>query len=550
MAVGLAFGVGAVVIVPARMLLGSSERAEPLACAVAESCSLHPLRLVEFALPQSMGDAYGVFPAAAIVGESRLDGLPLSYSMYMGASVIALVLAAFGRGRRLALALAGLAGVALLLAFGKYTPVHAIFRRIVVPLAYMRYPEKYTVLVVAMLALLASLGVRRILSADPQPWRRTGILLVLIIAGGVLAVFSLPPAWVVFAVHGAVLGGLATLGMLAVHFLAARSSPLAPIVLVAVVVFDLCSAAWPLQGFGPRQIAGGPPPAARLALDRRSDPVAPPRLYRSNLTDQAVNKRAAAGSTPELEFREVETLITNTVNVWGIATLPGYDVAIPTLVDKVWDAGLAVGQSALRLLGADYAILPVADPAAARNDRPGLEPMMDPLPGSRLYRVPGALPRVFLARHAETLPDDQAVKRIFEADVVGGESVWLAPNNGLAGYSAPPGRGGTCSLESYGNNRVVAVCAARERSLAVFVEQYDRGWHAQVDGQPTRILRANLIMRALPLEPGMHRIVLEYRTPGLRVGTAISILCLLVLALLGLPRSRRQAPAGSPVPQA
>jgi hypothetical protein len=549
-AVVLAFGVGAVVIVPARMLLGSTERAEPLARAGAESCSLHPLRLVEFALPQSMGDAYGVFPAAAVVGEPRLDGLPLSYSMYMGASVLALVLAAFGRGRRLALALAGLAGLALLLAFGKYTPVHAIFRRMVLPLGYMRYPEKYTVLVVAMLALMASLGARRILSDEPQPWRRTGILLLLIITCGVIAAFALPAAWVVFAVHGALLGGLATLGMLAVHFLAARASPLAPIVLVTVVVFDLSSAAWPLLGFGSRHIASGPPPAARLALAGRSDPMAPPRLYRSNLTDQAVSKQAAVGSTPAVEFREVETLITNTVNVWGIATLPGYDAAIPTLVDKVWDAGLAVGQSALRLLGADYTILPVADPAAAKNDRPGLEPMMDPLPGSRLYRVPGALPRVFLARHAETLSDDQAVKRIFEADVVGGESVWLAPDNGLAELSAPPGRGGMCSLESYGNNRLVAVCAARERSLAVFVEQYDRGWHAQVDGQPARLLRANIIMRALPLEPGMHRIVLDYRTPGLRVGAAISILCLLLLALLGLPRPRWQAPAGPSVPQA
>ena len=38
----------------------------------------------------------------------------------------------------------------------------------------------------------------------------------------------------------------------------------------------------------------------------------------------------------------------------GNRTLPGYDAAIPALVDRVWNAGLAVGQSALRPLGADY----------------------------------------------------------------------------------------------------------------------------------------------------------------------------------------------------
>jgi len=534
----LAFGVGAVVIVPARLLIGSTERAAPLARAIAESCSLHPLRLVEFALPYSMGDAYGVFPAAAIVGEPRLDGLPLSYSMYMGASVIALVLAAFGRSRRLAWALGGLTALALLLAFGKYTPVHAVFRRVVFPLAYMRYPEKYTVLVVAMLALLASLGARRILSDEPQPWRRTGVLFVSIVACGVIAAFALPAAWIVFAVHGALLGGVATLGMLAVHVLAARSSRLAPIVLVAIVVFDLSSSAWPLQGFGPRQIASGPPPAARFALERRAQPAAPPRLYRSNLIDDTVKKWVPANSNAEGEFRLTQTLVTNTANAWGVATLPGYDAAIPVLADRAWEAGLAVGQSALRLLGADYAILPVNDPTAVKNDRPGLEPLVDPLPGARLYRVPGALPRVFLARHAQVLGDDEALRRLYEPDIVAGNSVWLAPVGDPPVSPAPPGRVGTCALESFGNNRVVALCAAQERGLAVFVEQFDRGWHATVDSQPARLLRANLIMRALPIEAGTHRIVLEFHTPGLGAGAVISVLSLLLLAALWLAGGR------------
>jgi hypothetical protein len=542
-AVVLAFAAGAVVIVPARMLLGSTERAGQLSRWVAESCSLHPLRLVEFALPQCMGDAYGIFPAASLIGELRLDGLPLSYSMYLGASVVALGLAAFGRNRRVAVAIGGLAGFALLLALGKYTPVHAVFRRIVFPLAYMRYPEKYTVLLVTMVALLAGLGAKRILSEEAQPWRRTGILLAIIIALGVIATFVLPPAWRLFAIHGALLGSLACLGILAVHFLAARASPLAPSVLVAVVAFDLAAAAWPLQGFGPRRIASELPLAARLALERRSAPQAPPRLYRSNQTDQAVNKWVPANSNAEGEFRLVSTLVTNTANAWGIATLPGYDAAIPALVDRVWDAGLTVGQNALRLLGADYAILPVTDPAAAKDDRPGLEPLLDPLPGARLYRVPLALPRVFLARHAEVLPDDQALRRIYEPEIIAGKTVWLAPDSAATVVSAPPGRAGTCALESYRNNRVVASCTADESGLAVFVEQYDRGWHATVDDQPARVLRANLIMRALPLTAGTHRIVLEFRTPGLGAGGVISLLSLLGLAMLWLGGGRRKSAA-------
>lgn len=551
LAVVLAFGVGAVIIVPARMLLGSTERSTPLSRDVAEACSLHPLRLIEFVAPQSMGDAYGDFPAASIVGEARLDGLPLSYSVYMGASVLALALAAFGRRRKLALAIGSLALAALLLAFGKHAPIYGLFRRIVFPLAYMRYPEKYTVLVVAALALLAGLGAKRILSGEPQPWRRSAVLLACIVAFGIVSYLTLPALWMIYAIHGALLGSIAVVGVLATQFLAARGSAIAPLLLIGVVAFDLAAAAWPLQGFGGQRLAREPPPAARLALQMRRDPVAPPRIYRSNEVNESVNRWVPANSNSDGEFRLVHTLVTNTVNAWGIATLPGYDAAIPALVSRIWDSGLSIGQHALRLLGADYVILPVAAPAVRPGDRPGLEPFLDPLPGARMYRVPGALPRVFLASHAEVVSDEKALSRIYEGDIVAGESVWLAPENNAQPLPAPPERAGNCRLESYENDRLVAICSARERSMAVFVEQYDRGWRATLDGQTVPILRANLIMRALPIDAGTHRIVFEYHTPGLALGACLSLLCLLLLAVLwvaGRPQGARTPPSPSPVP--
>ncbi len=539
LAVLLAVGAGAIVIVPARMLLASTERASALSPEVAERCSLHPLRLVEFVAPLAMGDAYGDYPAASIIGEASLGGLPLSYSVYLGASVLALALAALGRGQRLALALAVLLLAALALALGRYTPLHGVFRQVVFPLAYMRYPEKYMVLVVAAVALLAGMGAGRVLSVKPQPWHCSALLLACIIASGIVAYFTLPPLWMAFAIHGAMLGSLAVLGILAVHFLAARGSPIAPFLLVALVAFDLAGAAWPLQGFGGRRIASEPPPAARLALQLRTDAVAPPRVYRSNETDGAVNKWVTANSNTEGELRLVSTLITNTVNAWGVATLPGYDAAIPAQFGSVWHQGLNVGQNALRLLGADFAVLPVANPAMRNNDRSGLDPIFDPLPGARMYRVPGALPRVFLARHAEVLSDENALARVYERETVAGESVWLAPNEEARPLPASPGRAGECRLESYANSRLVAVCSAREPALAVFVEQYDRGWRATMDGRPVPLLRANLIMRAVAIAPGTHRIVLEFRTPGLAAGAVISALCLLLLGGLWILGGRK-----------
>ena len=531
MAVLLGVGASSITLLPTGLLAGSTERSTPFPADVAERCSLHPLRVAELALPGSMGNAYGEYPAAAVIGEPKLDGLPLSYSVYLGASVVALILAAFGRGRRTAWMLGVLLLAALLLAFGKYTPLYGLARRIIVPLGYMRYPEKLMVLVVAMAALLAGLGTERVLAGPAQPFRRNLILLALVMALGVAAYLVLPPLWMLYAVRGALVAAIAVVGMLAVHFLAGRGSRSAAFLLVAVVALDLATATWPLQGFGSADIVR-PPPAARAVLELRPPLPYPPRIYRSHETNAAINRWFPASSSTEGEFRLVSTLITNTVNAWGLATLPGYDPAIPALVETVWERGRPTGQSALRLLGAEYAVLPVTEPRGPKNDRPGLEPVFDPLPGARLYRIPGTLPRVFLAAHAEILSDDDALPRLFQPATVAGASVWLAPAGGARPLAPPPGRAGDCVVELYQNDRITAVCAARQPAVAVFVEQWSRHWSATVDGSPAPILRANLIMRAVLLEPGTHRIDMRFRTPGLATGAVVTMLCLLILAAL------------------
>lgn len=545
--VALAFAVGAAVILPASLLVGTTERAAPLSRDLAEVCSLHPLRVLEMIAPGSMGDAYSLFPAAPVIGEPRLDGLPLSYSMYLGASVVALALAACGRGRRLASGLGGLALLALLVAFGRHAPVHAVLRFIARPLAYMRYPEKYTIVVVTVAALLAALGTERVLDKTAQarqPWRRSaGLLLVLVMLAS-LSTKILPGPWLAFALHGAVMGALAVAALLAIQFLAARRSRAVPFLLPAVVALDLALAAWPLQTFAPRQLASEPPPVADRILQGRPATDPPPRIYRSNQTSDAVNRWLPTRTNAETEAKLGQTLITNTANVWGIATLPGYDAAIPASLDGVWSRGLAVGQSALRLLGAEYAILPVSSPDPSADEHPGLVPILDPLPGARLYAVPNTLPRVFWARHAEVLSDDEALARLFEPAVVAGASVYLAPESHISPRPAPAGRAGTCTLAAYGDRRIVADCVGDQPGVVVFVEQFARGWRATVDGLPAPIARANLVMRGIALGPGSHRIVLDYATPGLAAGLAISGLGLvLLLGLLVYPSKMPSLPS-------
>lgn len=532
----LAVALGAIVIVPARAVMASSPRAHALPKETAEASSLHPLRLIEFVAPKSMGDVYGDYPAAPIVGEPSLDGLPLSYSIYFGASVLALALAAFRR-QFLVLGIAAVTLVALLTAFGKYLPVHALVRRLIPPLSYMRFPEKYLTLVVVGVAVLAALGAKRVLSCDGQPWRRTAVLLAALVALGIAAPFVFPFPWSGFMVHGLRHGAVATLAILGVQLLAARGSRLTAPMLVAVVVLDLASSAMDLQAFVPAQIARHEPDAVRvLNLQIGARPLHPPRLYRASGTDAALAVNAPVHNPGEGELRLLATFIPSTVNVWGIATLPGYDAAIPTQLSELWQRGQQNRLAALQLLGANYAVLPARVLLPDERSKADLHPLFDPVPGARVFRIDHSLPPVYLVSHAAPLPDTEALSRIFEPSVLAAKTAWLAPDaTGIVGDDE--GSVGSCALEAYATADLQARCHVDRPGYAVFTEQYDPGWTARVDGKVTGIVRANLVMRAVPLSAGDHVIQLHYRAPGLPLGVAVSLAA--ILGVIGLAWTRK-----------
>jgi hypothetical protein len=407
----------------------------------------------------------------------------------------------------------------------------------------MRFPEKYMTLVVVGVAVLAGLGAARVLSGQKQPWRRTATLLLLLVAIGVATPFVFPYPWSGFMFLGLRHGAVAVAALLGVQVLAARASRLVPALLVATVTLDLATSAWGLQGFVPRTIATGTPPAARLVKSDHAAHLEPARIYRSSAVDVVMNQRAATSNAADGELRLLATLVPNTVNLWGIASLPGYDAAIPARFERLWHAGWsepATRLATLRLLGTDYAILP----ARGAHDMPGVELLAQPAPGTRLVRVPRSLPQVFLAGRGEAAPDDQALRMLFEPTVVAGETALLAP--AAPALAGPPGRAGICTLTSYSPRRLSAHCQAEREALAVFVEQYHPGWRATVDGQPARIEQANLVMRALRLAPGAHDITLVYHAPGLWLGLAITLLSLagsLGMVAAARLKRRRRAPA-------
>jgi hypothetical protein len=95
---------------------------------------------------------------------------------------------------------------------------------------------------------------------------------------------------------------------------------------------------------------------------------------------------------------------------------------------------------------------------------------------------------------------------------------------------------GSVELTSYVPNHMTYTINAEQKSLAVFSEvYYEGGWNAYVDGEPVEHLRANYILRALPVEAGTHTIEFKFIFEPFEKGEKISLAgsFLVLLLLLG-----------------
>ena len=171
---------------------------------------------------------------------------------------------------------------------------------------------------------------------------------------------------------------------------------------------------------------------------------------------------------------------------------------------------------------------------------------MDPSPGARLYRVMATLPRGTWPATSIS-PDDEAVKRIREPEIIAGASVWLAPESKPSSFSLPPGRS-VCAIWNPMTKAGWSLSAPRTSAASSSSWSSTTGVGVPKWTDSLRDSARESHHARATAQTRRHRIVLEYPTPGLRAGAAISALCLLILGLLGLSGRRRRTPAQSPMP--
>ena len=74
------------------------------------------------------------------------------------------------------------------------------------------------------------------------------------------------------------------------------------------------------------------------------------------------------------------------------------------------------------------------------------------------------------------------------------------------------GAGWEVNTISYAPSRIVLETNSNQKAFMVVSNSYHPGWKAYVDGEEVKVLRANYIMFAIPIQPGTHKVELIFRS--------------------------------------
>jgi hypothetical protein len=91
-------------------------------------------------------------------------------------------------------------------------------------------------------------------------------------------------------------------------------------------------------------------------------------------------------------------------------------------------------------------------------------------------------------------------------------------------------------------NRIEIQTSTTAPAWLVLSDVWYPGWQARVDGEPTRLLRADYLFRALRVPAGEHQILLSYQPLSFWGGAALSLISILftVIIFIRLRRAVRR----------
>ena len=149
------------------------------------------------------------------------------------------------------------------------------------------------------------------------------------------------------------------------------------------------------------------------------------------------------------------------------------------------------------------------------------------MPTTYLYENTAVLPRAMLVRHARAVKSvESAIEQIATTDL---RQEVLVENPTLAG--SYPGEPKSVDVDHRGDEILLSVDAGKGGYL-VLSEMWYPAWHAESNGVPIPVHRANGVFQVLQLPAGQHQIRLRFETTWLTGSKWLTLLSLIFVVLV------------------
>jgi hypothetical protein len=554
LAIGGALGasLAAIQLIPLLELLQGTPRGSGFGNEIAQGFSVTPFALLDLVMPGVLGD----FANAHTLFSGDPAGRLYLASLYLGAASIPLVLLLPKGARRWWIAL----GVFVVLALGRYTPLHGLLLDVLPWLRASRFPVKLAYGIAICWTASSAIALEE-LSKGAVSMKRS----ILIRAGGgtlffalvVLVLMSARPSWVdayppvTIAGEEEVADLLRSAGSqaLCAALIAAAlvifwstgrvASDRLMLLFAAVLGADLALAARPILITTDSRILDRPPIADVLLADDRSPSVllysplkSPPGLPNpTNVEQTAYN---------------IQRLETGTGAMLGVRYF--FDGDVNEVRPRDWRMVTeALGRSkseAERLallgrMGTSHVLV-----EATRTDVPGLQFLgrapVEHGPPISAFRIEHHRRYVSLAHRVvqaaslaealETMTSTRVAGDLDSAVIEDRELERIDPRyRALSSTSAVQGAVG---IRERGDQELQLHVVSARDAILIVAQRYSAGWTAEIDGKPARPIAVEAVLTGLPIPSGEHAVRISYRPKSFLIGAIVSALSSLAIACL------------------
>lgn len=464
---------------------------------------------------------------------------------YVGVVALLLAVAAFGDPARGGLRLAfflccALLGVAISL--GNHVQAlgiggHDVMRWLLPGFGKFRVPPRWMVLTVVGASVLAAFGAQALARYRTSRERATAVGAAPYLLG--LCAFMGLGALVLVARRSYGLGFeharwtlsllFTTLTCAALGRLPGRGG-LASLGLVALVAADLLA-------FGGAYVRPGVDPSHSAAVDVVADLGARPTGRVLTHTSVEIPTQVATwcapfrvrnvqGTNPLFLRPYIEYLYFSQADSLPAADETGYMHHNGFFVMRPVESPMMRMLNLTDVLQFDVSSTPSPMPSPSWTLAPGLAPLVD-------RQTTGALGLAWAVPRVRVVPEHAQMLATMRNPVWNprSEALFEAPPEVTLPRSEGPVNA-VVTLRRYEADLLSAAVRLDRDAIVVFSEIYYPGWECTVDGAPAPVLRANSILRAVPMKAGVHEVVMRYRPRSFLVGLFVTVGTCFVMAVM------------------